>query len=182
MVTVVLGKRGSGKSEYVKRNILPDLKTENYIIFDPLAEYGKFGVICESFPEMENYIETQRAKGKKYHAILRFEETDEWERAFYLYKLGNLTMLIEEIDWHCSPLKISPGLEKNLKYGRHYNCDIVAISRRPAEINRLITSQAQLMIVFEITEPKDIEYLKKTGFDETEIENRKKYEPLIREF
>lgn len=179
-IICVFGKRGSGKSHFVKNEIIPEIEGD-YIVFDPLGEY-KDGIVIETYDDFEDYIKFCRRERKRIKAVLRFESDEEYSNVFRLYKLGNIVFVVEEIDFHCSANSIDPHLAKMIKYGRHYNCGLIAVSRRPAEVNRLITSQAHKIIVFQITEPSDLDYLKKSGFDPDDLGNKPKYQKTEKEF
>ena len=43
--------------------------------------------------------------------------------------------------------------------GRHIGVSIITTSRRPAEVSRLLTSQANAIVCFNTTERRDVEYL-----------------------
>lgn len=62
-----------------------------------------------------------------------------------------------------------------IRYGRHYQINQIYISRNTAEISKYLTSQADLIITFEQTEPRHIEVLKQYGFDER-LDKLKKYD------
>ena len=48
-----------------------------------------------------------------------------------------------------------------IRYGRHYNLNLICIVRVPPDLNRIITSQASEFCVFKITEPRYLDYFKK---------------------
>ena len=73
--------------------------------------------------------------------------------------LEDLTFIIEEVDNYATPNFCPIELKRLLKYGRHNGLSMIFVSRRPAEINRLITSQSQRFICFTIIEPGDVRYL-----------------------
>lgn len=73
--------------------------------------------------------------------------------------LGDLTFIVEEADNYANPNFCPIELKRLLKYGRHVGLSMIFVSRRPAEINRLITSQSQRFICFTIIEPTDVRYL-----------------------
>ena len=152
-IILVLGKKGSGKSFFVKNVLLKKLKRPVFII-DPLAEYpgkrmGLSGIVAalrrRKIPPVINFI----------------SRTDEEEERFFkiIFRLGNCTLIIEEADLYCNPQFIPSSLANLLKRGRHRGIDMVFITRRPAEINRLISAQTNTIISFYQNEPRDLKWL-----------------------
>jgi hypothetical protein len=76
--------------------------------------------------------------------------------------VGNVVLVLDEADWWAQPTSILPAVERVLKYGRHRGVRAVLVSRRPAEIHRLATSQARVVWVLgPIREPIDLDYLRR---------------------
>ena len=152
-IVVIFGRKGSGKTTWAQRYV-DEIKGE-VVIVDPFAEYEGFAV----YSLAEFWKAYHRPDLKRW--VYRDDEID--ERKFDLlceicYGQGNITIVLEEVDWFCNPHYIPLNLAKTLKYGRHNNVNVVAISRRPAEIHRLITSQADKLVWFRFHEPNDLRY------------------------
>ncbi len=73
---------------------------------------------------------------------------------------GGLTVLLEEADLIARPGQEPPVFQDLIARGRHDGIELVAVSRRPAEVSRLITSQAEFFYVFRTQEPRDVTYLR----------------------
>jgi len=71
-----------------------------------------------------------------------------------------LVTLLEEADLLARPGQEPPVLADLVARGRHEGIELVAVSRRPAEVSRLITSQAEHFYVFRTQEPRDVAYLR----------------------
>jgi len=170
-VILVLGKRGSGKTYFTKTVILKRIRRPIFI-FDPLGEYPGTKL---NLKQIIAYI-----RKRKLPAIINFfSESDQEEEAFYrlIYKLGNCSLVMEEADIYTNPQYISPGLANLLKRGRHKNIDMVFITRRPAEINRLVSAQATTIISFFQNEPRDLQWLKIwAGQESIKVQNLQPYE------
>ena len=75
-------------------------------------------------------------------------------------EIGALTLLAEEISWAISPAKMDAGVENLIRYGRHQDVELIGISRRPAEVNRDLTANANEIYIFRTHEPRDIAYFR----------------------
>lgn len=162
-ITVVLGQRGSGKTTWVKRQ-LPTLP--RFILWNTVNDdYTGFEVVNDT-EGLYHYV------WKKRHGICqvvvnylgeRGQEEKELEGLLFTCQVAeaveNVCLVIEEIDQYATTQVMPYELRRLLKLGRHFGVSMIAVSRRPAEINRLITSQAQRFICFKTIEPNDVRYL-----------------------
>lgn len=159
MIYYVCGKRGSGKTHYVIHNIIP--RHTRVIILDSLGyEYNFLGYkISKNFEQFKRVF--NKNINKDFFRLVYIPFDDKYQDFFRLIlKSYDNLIIIEESDLYCTPYNIDQSLEKLIKYGRHRGIDLCFVSRRPSEVNRLITSQANIIIVFNTTEPRDITYLK----------------------
>jgi hypothetical protein len=173
-ITLILGQTGSGKTTLAKK--LTETEPRLLILDHTNLEYRN-GIILKSLSDLTDY--TKKMQPEKFRLILRFSDDDEVAAALeYAWELGDLTVLAEEVDTICSPYQIDEALEKMVKYGRHRNIQLVAVSRRPAEVNRLLSAMAGEIISFRQTEAVDLEYLKKRGFNDEELRNLERFQYL----
>lgn len=165
----ILGKKGSGKSELVKGS-LPFIN--RYIVVDALHEYD--GIIIYELEDLIAFIRGYNQTNYKvvYRAKNKFD-TEDFLRLSTA--MNDFTMVLEETDFYCNPHKINEYLEHNIKYGRHYNRNLIWVSRRPAEINRLLSSQSDLLISFKQTEPIDLKYFSYYTFNK-DLKNLNEFE------
>lgn len=155
-IIFVSGRRGSGKSYWTKElsQSLP-----RCVILDPLGEYKA----DEYFTEIETFIEFQKAdKANPKFFTVSFNPVD-LEEDFDLFcrailARGDVYLIMEELDQLSTPYNTPYDFAKLIKYGRHYGIQIVGVSRRPAEVSRLFTSQASRFVCFPQFEPNDIKY------------------------
>jgi len=155
MIEIIIGKRGCGKSTLLK-NIL-DTKENKVIIYDFIGEHE--GLICSSIEEVHKnmncpIISFRNAREDMFNLLCE-----------YVYERGNVTFAIEEVDCFTSANYCPAFLSYIIRYGRHKNINLIGITRRPADIPRLLTSQANKLYLFKISEPRDIEYLQKYSRD-----------------
>lgn len=69
-------------------------------------------------------------------------------------------LVIDEADLFAPSRGLSRPMRDAIARGRHWALSIIYASRRPAEVNRLLTSQTTRFIVFRTREPGDLRYLK----------------------
>lgn len=131
------------------------------MIFDTMSEYDS-GVVFGA-EDYEQCLEFwRRYYRQRFRMIYRPLRPDvEIERISDLvYSLGNCCFLVEEIDCYCTSFQISDSFAAIVQRGRHKNITLIGITQRPYGINRLLTSQAKEIYVFNTNEPRDREYLR----------------------
>lgn len=155
-IQIIFGKTGSGKTTLAKK-LIDDSTRPNLIIWDFLLEYEEFGFVVETPNELimilEAKLPTNRIVVRKFT-----KEQFNW-LCQAVEHLGNCLFVVEEADFVCSSDYIDNGFGGLLRYGRHYGIDILAITRRPAEINRLLTAMAHNAYSFQFQEPCDVKYI-----------------------
>lgn len=83
-----------------------------------------------------------------------FDDFCKWVRT-----VGSLTLAIDEIDLWTKPNYTPPELERLVRYGRHHAVDLLVVARRPVDVPRLVTSQADVLFTYRQTEPADLKWL-----------------------
>jgi len=157
-ISVIFGKRGSGKS-YLANKLLESER--RLVVFDVMGEYAN-GVVFNA-EQYEQFTEFwRRVYRGNFRLIYRPLRPDvEIERiAELVYACGNITFLVEEIDCYCSAYSISDNFAAIIQRGRHRNIQLIGVTQRPFGIHRLVTSQAKEIYVFNTNEPRDRDYLK----------------------
>ncbi|MHB1567372.1 MAG: hypothetical protein ACYCXG_11795 [Acidiferrobacter sp.] len=69
-------------------------------------------------------------------------------------------MVIDEADRYAPARGMGRAIREAVARGRHWSLSIIYATRRPAEVNRLLTSQTTRFIVFRTREPGDLRYLR----------------------
>jgi len=173
LIIVIFGKKGSGKTNLTKYLLSKTSSNKSLFIWDFLGEYGDYGYVFTDVIELLKYL-----KGHKppYKIVFQSDNLEDFDKLCQIvYKVGNTILMIEETDAICNPTSISQNFAYIIRYGRHFNIDIIGITRRPYEINRLLTAQADKLFVFQFNEPRDLTYLK--AFMPSDITHRIKTLP-----
>ncbi len=158
IIKLIFGKRGSGKTLLAQR-ICQDHK--RLLIYDTIGEYIN-GVIIEDLPALKDFW------GKVYRGNFRIiyqpvdPEGDFDTVCRLVYECEDLTFLVEELDRYSKPLTLSLPFKEIIQRGRHRNIELVGVTQRPHGVDKLLTSQAKEMYIFNTTEPRDIDYFKGT--------------------
>lgn len=158
IITLIFGKRGSGKSVLAKKTI-EDRK--RLIIFDTIGEYTD-GVIITDLSQLSDFWK------KVYRGNFRIiyqpvdPEGDFKSMCRVVYLCEDLTFLVEEIALYSKPLTLTREFKEIIQRGRHNRIELIGTSQRPHGIDKLLTSQAKQMFIFNTTEPRDIDYFKET--------------------
>lgn len=145
---LMIGRSGCGKSYLSKllQKIYP-----RRVIFDALDEYNpsdyKNANVVYSFEGFVSSIQTLE-KEKKFILIYKIDVTEDLAITYFnssmeiLYHLGNVCIVIEEIQDYCSPYKIPSWLKKGMTSGRHKILSFFMTTQRPSFIHGDIFSQA----------------------------------------
>ena len=160
-VTLVIGKRGSGKSYLVKKLIGGETPKERLLVYDPQSEYSE-GVCFDrdSYGQLLEFWWRVRQTGFRivYRPIDPAGEID--DIAKLVFALGNMTFVVEEVEAYCNTFNINQNFAAILQRGRHRNIELIGVTQRPFGIHRLLTSQAKEVYVFNTNEPRDRQYLR----------------------
>lgn len=158
-IVTVVGQSGSGKSSWVQKR-LPDLS--RFILFDSLCEYTGFDVYQDDKEGIFNHV--KKIKNGIFQTIYRCVQGDEAADFDFICSLAeaveDVTLIVEEVDQYATPAYCPIKLKRVLKIGRHSGISMVFVSRRPAEVNRLITAQSRRFICFQMLEPNDVRYMR----------------------
>jgi len=139
---------------------LPSLT--RFVLFDTLCEYSGFDVFQDDLEALYRHV--MQYQGGLFQVIYRC--VNEHEQAAFdfvcelAFAVEDVTFIVEEVDQFANPNQIPNPLKRMLKIGRHNGVSMIFVSRRPPEINRLITAQSRRFICFQMLEPNDVRYLK----------------------
>ena len=145
-VTVVTGLPGTGKRRLIKSVILPKLAKSKraVVVVDPQIEYsGKGNVFVYRLSSYADAIE-------EVDALI----------AFILANKGAIgTVIIDESNVVFNKMTLSPASKKLVNTLRHEEVDLIAIARRPTDINITISELARERYIFKSMGVNDIKRL-----------------------
>lgn len=124
-----------------------------------MGEYG--GVVIDNPEDLREYI-AARGSGR-----FRVAYRDNGRSGVplsdvfvMLHDVHDVTICIEEASKYLGPTGADPEVEWFFQYGRHNRQSIIAVARRPQELSRMATSQADVVVSFQQKEPRDMQYLR----------------------
>jgi DNA helicase HerA-like ATPase len=162
---VITGKSGTGKSELIKRYIIPKLLTKKPVfIFDVLNEYEGDEMFLNFDAFFEYLEEKKEIENKKYVIKWRSDETVIDAIKFFRFIEQPVALVFEEAHELFSKglyTKLKKELNQITKYGRHFEIDVIFCTQRPKDLSTNIRSQAQFFTSFLQTEEADLDYLEK---------------------
>lgn len=176
-ISVILGKKGSGKTSYVKGKLL-DYK--RLVIFDFNREYSGYYVVSNP----SQLIEVLKLNFENEFQVC-YQPSPEMaidEHFTFLseaiFTMRNMVFLCEEIDLVSGAGDMPDGLKKIINYGRHRQISLIGLSRRAHKVPRDLTANADKIITFTQYEPRDIKYLSEYMGDEaaTRVQTLKRTE------
>lgn len=160
-VHAILGLRGYGKSRLFRALCADETRL---IVVDTLGEHSQIGTPV-SVGTMQEALSQAPGAYRLVFRPLEYYEV-EWTERVAAARPG-CTLAVDEIDcWYSdSRMPLGVGLRALVMYGRHYEQGAIAVARRPFNMARDFTSQADLWC-FPMREPRDRQYVKDvTAFD-----------------
>jgi hypothetical protein len=173
LVALVYGQTGSGKTVLARALLLERVKSLGAgsvgIIVDTLQEHVDVPALApETF---ENFLGLD-SRGPRIVRVL-LDTDDDFEKfstdlensytapADGRKRRGPVVLMIDEVSYWSSPNKSTLGLSRLIRYGRHWQVDLIGVARRPAETSRELSSQSTVLyIVGGIVEPRDLAYMR----------------------
>jgi KaiC/GvpD/RAD55 family RecA-like ATPase len=172
-VTVVYGQTGSGKTVLARALFSKRIKALGLgaigIIVDTLQEHVDVPAVNPR--TFENFLSLETGKARTARVLLDSEaDFDEFavdlENSYTApsdgrKRRGPVVLMIDEVSYWTSPGKSTAGLSRLIRYGRHWQVDLIGVARRPAETSRELSAQSTMLyIVGGIVEPRDVQYMK----------------------
>lgn len=143
-IRAFIGATGSGKGIGIREHLKRD-KPDRLIIFDPMHEYGDLakpvqtvGQIITAMKAKTFKVAWQPADGTDY-------ESKAFKAAFELFcraafVVGNLWILVEELELVTRPTWAPPAWRNCTKRGRHQGLTVIGASQRPADCDKAFLS------------------------------------------
>jgi len=140
-LTLILGRRGEGKTTRMVLEVCRSLQQGRHdvVAFDPLAQFG---------------LRVRRVwAGWGAHYINIVHTVEGWDGALIPH---GAVVVLDEVDL----LVRSPRLVSVVNFGRVWDVDVYACARRPARITRDVSALATRIILYRITEPRDLGWVR----------------------
>lgn len=174
LVALVYGQTGSGKTVLARSILQERVKALGPsavgIIVDTLQEHYDVPAIAPD--TFENFLALDSRRGVRIVRAL-LDTDDDFDRFSadlensYMAprdggrRRGPVVLMVDEVSYWTSPGKSTPGLSRLIRYGRHWQVDLIGVARRPAETSRELSAQSTILyIVGGIVEPRDLAYMR----------------------
>jgi DNA helicase HerA-like ATPase len=156
-ISLVFGKTGSGKSNYIKTYLA---ELSRIIIIDPLNEYP--GRPFTDIGEMMDYLEPLAEPKPENKFCVKSCNAEDLEPISEIVNvLDDVTFIIEEAQ-RCLPAsneKLPDAFNRIIFQGRHFGRSLAIAAQRPSIVNIRARSQWTRVISFNLTEPSDVGWL-----------------------
>lgn len=155
-VLSIFGQKGSGKT-FLAKEIAE--QEDRVIVIDALGQFDNMDPIMGR----ENCIRAlQKAEKQKRFSLSFWNSETEvtLELLELIFLMQKITLIVDETSLWVSSSFLPTEFNDLIMYGRHQAINQVYMSRRPAEINRALTSQSDVIVAFKQHEKRDIDYLK----------------------
>jgi hypothetical protein len=150
LILTATGKKGYGKTTLVRALVEPCRRA---IFADPEGKWpARPGdVEVRHAVELLDYLADIGAADPAvpFRAIYR-DDADVMGRTVPALAFGvrNLTLVIDELAWLCTPWELPAYLRRLLQFGRERRVNLVGTTREPQEVHDLFFSQADLVMLF----------------------------------
>lgn len=161
----IIGHKGYGKTKLTE--ILIAMNNKPTIIADPRYQYEakEYRRHFKNVGHFRKYILNNNNRREFYRCNLELvvnglDEDNFEELAALVYKMSDISFLVDEIDMFAPPtMTRKASFYKLIHYGRHNRIDIFTTSRRSANISRNLTSQTDVVLFSRVREPNDKKYI-----------------------
>ena len=166
--TLILGKSGTGKSYLVKKAMSSGRLGGRVMVVDIKgAEYADVPGF-ERITEIGDAIDQARAEDFEVFSWRFVPDTDADVSDIFRLALAvkHCTVIAEEI----GDYKADRHLLRCLRRGRSEGVRVIALSQRPAEVHRTVSSQCELTVAFHMDDSRDREYVRDRYGDSAVVE------------
>jgi energy-coupling factor transporter ATP-binding protein EcfA2 len=158
----IFGRRGSGKSTLLRSLLGAVPPGQSVILYDILGELGDLArVRVDGARELvARWKDIFSIAGARVQVVPGEDEEEELVQVARLCgTLRCTTLVLEEADVYLASDRraILEPVRRLVKLGRHQGSAIWCVGRRPADIDRLVTSQARILAARTV-EPRDLAY------------------------
>ena len=154
-MSVILGQRGSGKSTLLKE-LLRKKASKRIIVIDTLGEHGEARKVIRTPQELVKAL-----MAKEFNIAVQFD--DELDGFMWAcraaYAAQDCVLVVEEVDFYIKAGSAPTPFSLLVRYGRHKGVEMICIARRPPDLWRNLTANADNIYSLRTIEPRDIRYL-----------------------
>lgn len=170
-----LGSSGSGKTTRARKKIQKP-KRQRTMIWSPKEEIDNYAsyyagtVICTNAAEILNVLKT--AGKKPFHLVVKpkliREQDEKLFHTFCVYALaiakhtGDVTVMVDELHTVTRFNWAPDGWSKLVMMGRGYGCEIVAMSQRPASMDKNFLGNTSIINCGRLSYPEDAKAVAKS--------------------
>jgi hypothetical protein len=133
------------------------------MIWDPVSEYaGRASQDpvqhAQLFGDVHEMLLEAAKGGLSNRVVLQAPRGQFDVFCLFCYRAGNMTVIVDEVNLFCSPAKCPAPLLELLRIGRHASVNLIFAARRPAEVARDLTAQADRIEAYRTIEPNDLKW------------------------
>jgi hypothetical protein len=145
--TVVLGIQGSGKTYFVKNEMIPRYGSD-YIIFDPNDEYTGYKRYVPKFTDEARLIDETGLFVRRV-VLPNIQKLEDIEAGKKEKRRRLRAVIFDEADLILPARKnVNHQLRDLLVKCRHLRLDLVFVSRRPTDLSAYVMDTADYLVVF----------------------------------
>ena len=162
-VVCVFGRKGSGKSYRIHRLIEQIPTSRRVMIWDPVSEYaGRAAedpiLHAQLFGDVHQMLQEAAKGGLAQRVVMQAPRGQFDVFCTFCYRAGNMAVVVDEVNLFCKPGQCPAPLLELLRIGRHASVDLIFAARRPAEVARDLTAQADRIEAYKTIEPNDLKW------------------------
>jgi hypothetical protein len=185
VILVVFGRKGSGKSFYVKSKLAG---LDRWIVWDPRSEYdqdesGRPSLGARTFRSVGDFLEAVAADGEIGRVVLQCPRWEFGALCEFAMEAGDLTLVVDEIDQHCGSSHAVEGLVEMFRRSRHARVNFIGIAARPAIVPKDLTYASDASVFFQTSEPRDLSYIAEKFGEQVAVQvralNRERHEHVL---
>jgi hypothetical protein len=161
-IYLVTGRRGTGKTTWIRRRILE--RAPRLFVFDHMAQLGDTpgAHVTHQLDQAILHLAKAPPGGLARVVYQPLTSDPQFPRVCRVpFAVPDLVLVIDELDTFAGSVQPPAPEEfrRLVHFSRHVRCSIVGASRRPKDVSRLFTSQAEL-VCFQQSEPADLTWLR----------------------
>lgn len=159
----VAGRKGMGKSTFMRACVIA-LACDGwrFVVWDTTREWT---ATPRGLPAAQ--LDALRRNVRVLPSVRHSVE----DAAAYAVASAPATLVVDEVDRvapnHAGGLREGTQLHAIVNYGRHLGVALFAASRRPARVHSEIPSLADKIVLFQLTSPRDLDWVRDATDDET---------------